>query len=51
MKGGVILLRFCPKCETRMKTKFEEGIELCPKCGFSSDKGKEKNVSENPTPS
>jgi transcription factor S len=31
-------LRFCPKCETRMKPRIEQGIVLCPKCGFTADK-------------
>ncbi|HKG30765.1 MAG TPA: transcription factor S [Nitrososphaeraceae archaeon] len=35
-------MKFCPKCETRMRPKIEEGIALCPKCGFSVDKEKEK---------
>jgi transcription factor S len=33
-------VKFCPKCETRMRPKIEEGIVLCPKCGFSVDKEK-----------
>jgi transcription factor S len=35
-------VKFCPKCETRMRPKIEEGIVLCPNCGFSVDKEKEK---------
>jgi len=31
-------LKFCPKCETRMKPRIEQGIVLCPKCGFTADK-------------
>jgi transcription factor S len=41
-------MKFCPKCETRMRPKIEEGIVLCPKCGFSADKEKErKSAKEN----
>jgi DNA-directed RNA polymerase subunit M len=35
---GENLLKFCPKCETRMKPKLEEGIVQCPRCGFKSEK-------------
>jgi transcription factor S len=31
-------VKFCPKCETRMKPRIEQGIVLCPKCGFTADK-------------
>ena len=31
-------MKFCPKCETRMKPRIEQGIVLCPKCGFTADK-------------
>lgn len=27
-------MKFCPKCERRMKPKIEEGILSCPKCGL-----------------
>ncbi len=38
-------MRFCPKCETRMKPKVDEGIIKCPKCGFSSpEKEEEKSM-------
>jgi transcription factor S len=37
-------LRFCPKCETRLKPKPEEGIVLCPKCGFKAKKDGEEGV-------
>jgi len=30
-------LRFCPKCETRLKPASEE-IIICPKCGFKAKK-------------
>lgn len=30
-------MKFCPKCETRMKPRIEEGIALCPKCGLTTD--------------
>jgi transcription factor S len=51
MKCGVISLKFCPKCETRLKPKSEENIELCPKCGFSSNKDNETTVSKSPSTS
>jgi DNA-directed RNA polymerase subunit M len=35
-------VKFCPKCETRMKPKIEEGIALCPKCG-TVDKEEEQS--------
>ncbi len=35
-------LKFCPKCETRMKPKIEEDIIVCPKCGFTIAKGNDK---------
>jgi DNA-directed RNA polymerase subunit M len=35
-------VKFCPKCETRMKPKIEEGIALCPKCG-TIDKEEEQS--------
>ena len=31
-------MKFCPKCETRMKSKIEENIFTCPRCGFSAAK-------------
>jgi transcription factor S len=31
-------MKFCPKCETRMKSKIEENIFTCPRCGFSATK-------------
>ena len=31
-------MKFCPKCETRMKSKIEENIFTCPRCGFSAMK-------------
>ncbi|HEY3527403.1 MAG TPA: transcription factor S [Nitrososphaeraceae archaeon] len=34
-------MKFCPKCETRMKSKIEENIFTCPRCGFSSAKENE----------
>jgi DNA-directed RNA polymerase subunit M len=30
-------VKFCPKCETRMKSKIEQDIFLCPKCGFTAN--------------
>ncbi|MGA9152222.1 MAG: transcription factor S [Candidatus Nitrosopolaris sp.] len=27
-------MKFCPKCEKRMKPRIEEGILSCPKCGL-----------------
>jgi transcription factor S len=37
-------LRFCPKCETRMKPRIEQGIVLCPKCGFTVDKEEQESL-------
>ena len=37
-------MRFCPKCETRMKPRIEQGIVLCPKCGFTADKEEQESV-------
>lgn len=32
-------MRFCPKCETRLKPKQdEEATVVCPKCGFKAKK-------------
>jgi DNA-directed RNA polymerase subunit M len=31
-------MKFCPKCETRMKSKIEENTFTCPRCGFSAMK-------------
>lgn len=28
-------LRFCPRCESRMKQKTEESTVKCPRCGYS----------------
>ncbi|MFL6317420.1 MAG: transcription factor S [Nitrososphaeraceae archaeon] len=36
-------MRFCPKCETRMKPRIEQGIVLCPKCGFTADKEEQES--------
>lgn len=30
-------MKFCPKCETRMKSRSDEGIVFCPKCGMKFD--------------
>jgi transcription factor S len=38
-------LKFCPKCETRMKPRIEQGIVLCPKCGFTADKEEQESLS------
>ncbi len=33
-------MRFCPKCETRLKPKpGEETTIACPRCGFKANKG------------
>ncbi|MFL6326874.1 MAG: transcription factor S [Nitrososphaeraceae archaeon] len=37
-------MRFCPKCETRMKPRIEQGIVLCPKCGFTADKEEQESL-------
>jgi len=29
-------MKFCPKCEARMKVKQEEKKNYCPRCGFVS---------------
>jgi DNA-directed RNA polymerase subunit M len=39
-------VKFCPKCERRMKPRIEEGIVSCPKCGLSYDR-EEENVRVN----
>ena len=31
-------MKFCPKCETRMKSRIEENILTCPQCGFSANR-------------
>ncbi|MDQ3902221.1 MAG: transcription factor S [Thermoproteota archaeon] len=38
-------MKFCPKCETRMKPRIEQGIVLCPKCGFTADKEEQGSLS------
>lgn len=35
-------MKFCPKCERRMKPKIEEGILSCPKCGLIVEREEEK---------
>ncbi len=35
-------MKFCPKCEGRMKPKIEEGILSCPKCGLIVEREEEK---------
>ena len=37
-------MRFCPKCETRMRPRIEQGIVLCPKCGFTANKNEQESV-------
>ncbi|HEY7572171.1 MAG TPA: transcription factor S [Nitrososphaeraceae archaeon] len=32
-------MKFCPNCETRMKSRVDEGIVFCPKCGTKIDSG------------
>lgn len=32
-------MRFCPKCETRLKPASGEEMVVCPKCGFKAKKG------------
>ncbi|MGA7043854.1 MAG: transcription factor S [Nitrososphaeraceae archaeon] len=42
-------MKFCPKCETRMKPRIEQGIVLCPKCGFTADKEQHQLLSKTKT--
>jgi DNA-directed RNA polymerase subunit M len=37
-------VKFCPKCERRMKPKIEEGILSCPKCGLIVEREEEKTL-------
>ena len=30
-------MKFCPKCEARMKIKHEDMKNYCPRCGYISD--------------
>ena len=39
-------MKFCPKCETRMRSKFEEGVVICPKCGLSVDRQENEPLNE-----
>jgi transcription factor S len=39
-------LRFCPNCETRMKPRIEQGVVLCPKCGFTAEKDQHEPLSK-----
>ena len=34
-------MRFCPKCETRLRPAPGEETVECPKCGFTAKKGHE----------
>jgi transcription factor S len=31
-------VKFCPKCEKRMKPRIEEGILSCPECGLIAER-------------
>ena len=35
-------MRFCPKCETRLRPAPGEETVLCPKCGFKAKRGQEE---------
>ena len=37
-RGENFCLKFCPNCESRMKSRIEERILLCPKCGISTNR-------------
>ena len=38
-------MRFCPKCETRLRPAPGEELVECPKCGFTAKRGQqEKNT-------
>lgn len=39
-------MRFCPKCETRLRPKPGEEILACPKCGFKAEKGEHETKKE-----
>ncbi|HKH85320.1 MAG TPA: transcription factor S [Nitrososphaera sp.] len=40
-------MRFCPKCETRLKpAPAEEEAMVCPKCGFKTKRIEEKGRKE-----
>jgi transcription factor S len=38
-------MKFCPKCETRMKTNVDQGVILCPKCGLEIENHVDENGS------
>ena len=35
-------MRFCPKCETRLRPAPGEETVSCPKCGFKAKRGQEE---------
>ena len=35
-------MRFCPKCETRLRPEPGEEIIACPKCGFKTKRGQDE---------
>ena len=37
-------MRFCPKCETRLRPAPGEEIIVCPKCGFKAKRGHEEKA-------
>ena len=37
-------MRFCPKCETRLRPAPGEEVVECPKCGFKAKKGLEEKA-------
>lgn len=46
-------MKFCPTCESRMKSRFDEGVLICPKCGYSTNReiGEELAVISSNSPS
>jgi transcription factor S len=45
-------MKFCPTCESRMKARFDEGVMICPKCGYSTNReiGEEFAVTSSNSP-
>lgn len=37
-------MRFCPKCETRLRPEPGEEIIACPKCGFKTKRGQDEKA-------
>lgn len=38
------IVKFCPKCEKRMKPRIEEDILSCPKCGLIAQREEKSEV-------